>query len=96
MELQLRPGDVEGRTFYFGKGCDYCNGTGYSGRVGIFEIMLLNDELRELIMQGKSSNVLMEAAIKAGMRTLRESGLLAIYDGITTIDDVVRETVMAE
>ena len=96
MELKLRPEDVEGRTFHFGKGCDYCNGTGYSGRVGIFEIMLLNDEIRELIMQGKSSSVLMEAAVKQGMRTLRESGLLAIYDGITTIDEVVQATVMAE
>jgi type IV pilus assembly protein PilB len=96
MELRLRPEDVEGRTFYFGKGCDYCNGTGYSGRVGIFEIMLLNDGIRELIMQGKSSGVLMEAAIKSGMRTLRESGLLAIYDGVTTIEEVVRETIMAE
>ncbi len=96
MELQLRPEDVRGRTFYFGKGCDYCNGTGYRGRVGIFEIMVLDDEIRELIMQGASTGILNEAAIKRGMRTLRESGLLALYDGITSIEEVVKETVVTE
>ncbi len=96
MELQLRPEDVRGRIFYFGKGCDYCNGTGYRGRVGIFEIMVLDDEIRELIMQGASTGVLNEAAIKRGMRTLRESGLLALYDGITSIEEVVKETVVTE
>jgi len=96
MELMLRPEDVEGQTFYFGKGCDYCNGTGYRGRVGIFEILVFDDELRDLIMQGASTNVIAEAAIKKGMRTLRESGLLALYDGVTTIEEVVKETVMTE
>ncbi|MFH1420049.1 MAG: ATPase, T2SS/T4P/T4SS family [Planctomycetota bacterium] len=95
-ELQLRPEDVEGRRFYIGEGCDYCNGTGYRGRVGIFEIMVFNDHIRELIMQGASTNVLREAAVKNGMRIQRESGLLAIYDGVTTIDEVIKETVVAE
>jgi type IV pilus assembly protein PilB len=95
-ELQLRPDDVEGRTFYFGEGCDYCNGTGYRGRIAIFEIMCFNDQIRELIMQGASTGILREAAIKNGMRTLRESGLLAIYDGVTSIEEVVKETVIAE
>jgi type IV pilus assembly protein PilB len=95
-ELQLRPEDVEGRNFYFGEGCDYCNGTGYRGRVAIFEIMCFNDQIRELVMQGASTGILREAAIKNGMRTLRESGLLAIYDGITSIEEVVKETVVAE
>ncbi|MCG8406351.1 MAG: Flp pilus assembly complex ATPase component TadA [Phycisphaerales bacterium] len=96
MELQLRPEDVDGRTFCFGIGCDYCNGTGYRGRVGIYEIMCFDDDIRELVMQGASTGVLMEAAVKKGMRTLRESGLLAIYDGITTIEEIVKETVMTE
>ncbi|MFQ5411878.1 MAG: GspE/PulE family protein, partial [Phycisphaerae bacterium] len=96
MELQLRPEDIEGRVFYFGTGCDYCNGTGYHGRVGLYEIMLLDDELRELIMQGASTGILMEAATKRGMRTLRESGLLALYDGITTIEEIVKETVTTD
>ena len=96
MELHLRPADVQGRRFYFGKGCDNCNGTGYRGRVGIYELMVFDDHIRDLIMQGASTNVLMEAACKNGMRTLRESGLLAIYDGVTTIEEVVKETVLGE
>jgi len=95
-ELQLKPEDVEGRQFFFGEGCDYCNGTGYRGRVAIFEIMVFNDHIRELIMQGASTGILREAAIKNGMRLLRESGLLAIYDGVTTVEEVVKETVVAE
>lgn len=96
MELQLRPEDVEGRTFYFGAGCDYCNGTGYRGRVGIFETMVFNEEIRDLVMNNASTGILREAAQRNGMRTLRESGLLAIYDGITTIEEVVKETVLSE
>ena len=95
-ELQLKPEDVEGRKFYYGAGCDYCNGTGYRGRIGLYEIMLFDDEIRELVMQGASSAILMEAACKKGMRTLRESGLLALFDGVTTIEEVVKETVLTE
>lgn len=58
--------------------------------------MIFNDEIRELVMQGASTNILMECCIKHGMRTLRESGLLAIFDGVTTIEEVVKETVMGE
>ncbi len=92
MQLNLLPEDVAGRTFYFGKGCEYCNNTGYKGRQAIYEIMLLDDEIRELIMRSASSSVLRAEARKRGMRTLREAGLLCIYDGVTTIDEVVRET----
>ena len=92
MELELRPDDVKGRTFYYGKGCDYCNNTGYKGRLGIFEVMIFDDEIRELVMQHASTNVLRSEARKRGMRTLRQSGLLAIYDGITTIEEVAKET----
>jgi len=94
MELELRPEDVEGKKFYFGRGCDYCNNTGYKGRVGLFEFMILDDDLRDLIMKHASTNVLRAEARKRGMRTLRESGLLAIYDGVTTIEEVVRETLV--
>ncbi|MFQ5490457.1 MAG: GspE/PulE family protein, partial [Phycisphaerae bacterium] len=94
MELNLKPEDVEGHTLFYGKGCDYCNNTGYRGRVGIYEIMVLDDPLREAIMAQSSTALLREIAIKAGMRTLRESGLLAIFDGLTTIEEVVKETVV--
>ena len=96
LELDLTPEDVGGRSFTYGRGCDYCNTTGYRGRLGLFEIMVINDELRDLIMKRASSAVLRDAARKAGMRSLRENGLLAIYEGLTTIEEVVRETLVEE
>jgi len=96
MELQLTPDQVAGRKFYRGAKCDHCRGTGYSGRMGIFEIMVLDDDIRELIMKNASTNVLREAARKRGMRTLREAGLLSIYDGETTIEEVVAQTMYEE
>jgi type IV pilus assembly protein PilB len=96
MEVNLKPEDVAGRTFYRGLGCDACSGSGYKGRLAIFEIMLLDDTMRELIMNQASTAVLRTEARKRGMRTLRESGLLSIYDGRTTIDEVLRETILEE
>ncbi len=93
MELSLRPEDIKGKKFFYGRGCDRCNRTGYRGRTAIFEIMAFNDQLRELIMNHASTNVLRGAAQKAGMRLLRDNGLAAIYDGLTTIDEVVKETI---
>ncbi len=93
MELALTPDDVRGKQFYYGRGCDRCIKTGYKGRIGLFEIMTFNDEIRELIMNQSSTNALRSAAVKAGMRLLRENGLAAIYDGATTIDEVVKETI---
>jgi type IV pilus assembly protein PilB len=93
-ELGLTEDDIKGKKFYYGRGCAKCNNTGYRGRTGIFEIMTLNDEIRDLIMNRASTNLLRVAAQKAGMKLLRYSGLAAIYDGITTIDEVVKETVM--
>lgn len=95
-ELGLKLSDVEGKTFYYGAGCDYCNSSGYRGRVGLYEIMVFNDEIRDLIMQGASTAVLHDASCRNGMRTLRESGLLALFDGITTIEEVVKETVFSD
>ncbi len=102
MELSLRPADVEGKEFYRGSRkkngrlCERCRGSGYKGRMGIFEIMSMDDELRELIMKQVSTNILRAEARKRGMKTLRESGLDAIFDGRTTIDEVVRETITEE
>jgi type IV pilus assembly protein PilB len=96
MELELTPEMIAGKQLYYGKGCDYCNNTGYRGRMGIFEIMVLDDELREDIMHRASTNVLREKAIKKGMSTLRDSGISVIYDGLTTIEEVVKETVLEE
>lgn len=96
MELQLRPEDVQGRTFFRGRGCEECNQSGYRGRLAIFEIMDIEDSIREMIMKEESTSVLRAEARRRGMRTLRECGLLAIYEGQTTIDEVVRETIEEE
>jgi len=96
MELSLRPADVQGRTFFRGRGCDGCNRTGYRGRLAIFEIMRFDDPIRELVMQQASTAVLRVESRRRGMRTLRESGLLSIFEGQTTIDEVVRETIAEE
>jgi type IV pilus assembly protein PilB len=96
MELELRPEDVVGKTFYYGKGCEQCNNTGYRGRFGLYEIMMFDDDIRDLIVKHASTQVLRNEAKKRGMRTLRQSGLMAIYDGISSIEEVVRETIMEE
>ena len=96
MELQLRRSDVEDRTLFRGRGCDKCNHSGYKGRMAIFEIMRLDDQLRQIILTQASTNVLRAEARKRGMRSLRDTGLMAIYEGQTTIDEVVRETIIEE
>jgi type IV pilus assembly protein PilB len=96
MELELRPDEVQGQTFYYGKGCEACNNTGYKGRQGLYEIMTLDDEMRDMIVKHASTQVLRAEAKKRGMRTLRTCGLMAIFDGVTTIEEVVRETIVEE
>jgi type IV pilus assembly protein PilB len=90
--ISLAPDEMEGKNFCYGKGCQRCNNTGYRGRIAIFEIMIISDTIRELIMKSESATTLRAIARQEGMRTLRESGLLHIFDGITTIEEVVRET----
>ena len=92
MELSLAPQDVKGKKFCWGRGCAKCNNTGYKGRQAVFEIMLLTERLKELVAKEASTEQLRHVAREQGMRTLRESGLLAIFDGHTTIEEVVRET----
>ena len=92
-ELDLTEEDIAGKQIFYGRGCSKCNGTGYKGRIALFEIMVFNEEIRELIMNRASTNVLRVAAQKGGMRPLRENGLTAMFDGITTIDEVVKETI---
>ncbi len=79
---------------YKGRGCTTCNNTGFKGRVGLYEVMEITDELRELIIIGASAMELRRKAIDLGMVTLRESGLCKIREGITTIEEVVKETVI--
>jgi type IV pilus assembly protein PilB len=76
-----------------GSGCDRCNNTGYKGRLGLYEVMAITDELRELILVGASALELRRKAIEEGMITLRQSGLRKVKDGLTTVEEVARETV---
>lgn len=96
MELDLVPEDVQGKVLFRGRGCDNCHGSGYRGRMALFEILVMDDEIRELVMKEANTTVIREYARRMGMRTLRETGLLAIYEGQTTIDEVVRETIAEE
>jgi type IV pilus assembly protein PilB len=96
MELGLRPEDVKGKKFYYGRGCDRCNNTGHKGRTGIYELVIVNDDIRDLISNGASTDELRQACLRHGMVGLRESGLRAIYNGVTTIEEVVRETVLED
>jgi len=96
MELGLKPQDVQGKKFFRGRGCEKCNKTGYKGRMAIYEIMAFDDQIREMIMQEASTAVLRAEARRRGMRTLRECGLLSIFEGLTTIDEVVRETIVED
>lgn len=96
MELALTPETVRGRRFFRGRGCDNCHKSGYRGRMALFEIMEVDDAMRELVMQEASTGVLRDHAKRRGMRSLRDAGLLAIYEGQTTIDEVVRETIAEE
>jgi len=92
-QLGLSPEDVAGKKFFHGKGCATCNNTGFKGRTGLFEMMTMNEQIRELINQGASTERLRDAAITNGMRSLRQTGLEKAFAGLTTIDEVVRETV---
>jgi type IV pilus assembly protein PilB len=92
MELGLTAEQAAAQKWFYGKGCDKCNNTGYKGRMGIYELALMNDNLRELVAAEVSLDEFRNACRKHGMRTLRESGLQAINLGQTTIEEIVRET----
>jgi type IV pilus assembly protein PilB len=93
VEVGFSPEEAKQLKTYKGSGCKTCNNTGYKGRVGLYEVMEVTDEIRELILIGASALELRKRAIEDGMITLRESGLQKIRNGITTLEEVVRETV---
>ncbi|MEM7452967.1 MAG: ATPase, T2SS/T4P/T4SS family [Planctomycetota bacterium] len=94
LELDLTREEVAGKSFFRGAGCNSCNNTGYKGRVGLFELMVLDDDLRDLIMEGAATDKMRNVAHKKGMRLLRDSGIEFIFDGTTTAEEVVRETIL--
>ncbi|HZB46569.1 MAG TPA: type IV-A pilus assembly ATPase PilB, partial [Pyrinomonadaceae bacterium] len=92
-EVGFSPAEVKTMKTYKGQGCAKCNDTGYKGRIGLYEVMEVTDDVRELILIGASALELRKRAIEDGMITLRESGLQKIRNGVTTLEEVVRETV---
>jgi type IV pilus assembly protein PilB len=94
LDLQLTPKDIAGKKFYRGRGCDVCNNTGYKGRVGLFELMIMNNELRDMIIRNAATDELREVARRHGMVSLRDAGMQLAFEGGTTLDEVVRETVV--
>jgi type IV pilus assembly protein PilB len=90
--LNLSPHDLGDKVFYYGRGCSVCNDTGYRGRKGIFELLIIGDEIRALINERAPTVVMRQKAIELGMVTLREDGLRSIFDGDTTIEEVVKYT----
>jgi type IV pilus assembly protein PilB len=90
--LGLSPHEVGDKKFYKGRGCDECNDTGYKGRKGIFETLRIGDTLREMINQRAPGVVLRQKAIELGMRTLREEGLDAIFNGETSVEEILKYT----
>ncbi|HLL73458.1 MAG TPA: type IV-A pilus assembly ATPase PilB [Pyrinomonadaceae bacterium] len=93
VEIGFTKEEAHDLKIYKGKGCAKCNNTGYKGRVGLYEVMEITDDIRELILIGASALELRKRAIENGMLTLRASGLVKIRNGVTTIEEVVRETV---
>ena len=92
-DLGMKTEDIAGKKFFKGTGCDNCNNTGYKGRIALFELMILNDKIRDMVLGNASTDELREEARANGMLPLREFGVAVAVDGITTLDEVIRETV---
>jgi type IV pilus assembly protein PilB len=90
--LNLSPHDIGEKVFYYGRGCNTCNDTGYKGRKGIFELLPISEAIRLLINERAPTVVLRQKAVELGMVTLREDGLRSIFEGDTTIEEVVKYT----
>ena len=91
--LNITPAQASGATFAKGEGCGNCNSTGYRGRMGIFEIFLVNEEIQKMIYEGEGTSRLRDKARSSGMRTMREDGSRKVTAGLTTIEEVVSITV---
>ena len=92
IDLGVSPDEVKTFPVYKGKGCSICNNTGYKGRVGLYEVMSIKEEIKELILSRASTSEVKKEAMRLGMKTLRQSGIFKIRDGLTTIEEVLRST----
>jgi type IV pilus assembly protein PilB len=94
INLGFSPEEAKSIATFKGEGCKTCNGTGYKGRIGLYEVMEISEEIQELILVGASAREIKRKAVEEGMITLRQSGLNKIRTGTTTLDEVLRETVL--
>ena len=93
IDLGIPPDEVKSFQVYKGKGCSICNNTGYKGRLGLYEVMPMKEEIKELVLSRASNSEIKKEAIRLGMKTLRQSGISKIKDGVTTIEEVLRSTI---
>jgi type IV pilus assembly protein PilB len=93
IDLGIPPDEVKSFPVYKGKGCPICNNTGYKGRVGLYEVMPMKEEVKELVLSRASTTEIKKEAIRLGMKTLRQSGIMKVKDGVTTIEEVLRSTI---
>jgi type IV pilus assembly protein PilB len=93
IDLGVAPDEVKSFTVYKGKGCSICNNTGYKGRLGLYEVMPMREEVKELILSRASTTEIKKEAIRLGMKTLRQSGISKVRNGLTTIEEVLRTTI---
>jgi type IV pilus assembly protein PilB len=93
IDLGVSPDEVKSLTIYKGKGCPICNNTGYKGRLGLYEVMPMKEEIKELVLSRASTSEVKKEAMRLGMKTLRQSGTLKIKNGLTTIEEVLRSTI---
>jgi type IV pilus assembly protein PilB len=92
IDLGVSPDEVRSFTIYKGKGCSICNNTGYKGRLGLYEVMPMKEEVKELVLSRASTTEIKKEAIRMGMKTLRQSGILKVKNGLTTVEEVLRST----
>ena len=93
IDLGIPPDEVKSFPVYKGKGCPICNNTGYKGRVGLYEVMPMREEVKELVLSRASTTEIKKEAMRLGMKTLRQSGIMKIKEGVTTIEEVLRSTI---
>ncbi len=93
IDLGVPPDEAKSFPVYKGKGCSLCNNTGYKGRVGLYEVMPMKEEIKELVLSRASTSEIKKEAIRLGMKTLRQSGIAKIKEGVTTIEEVLRSTI---
>jgi type IV pilus assembly protein PilB len=97
LELNLTPDFLDGKKqFAYGEGCDKCNNLGFKGRTGLYELLIMDDDLRDMVSAGASTDAIRNHCRKAGVKSLRDAGIRALLEGSTTLEEVVRETVLED